>query len=280
MNAKPLFVLLFFFFLITIFAGGTIGDTDLTPDTPPVSSGSNSPGAFAPVVQGVQGGICGSPYSVRSGDTLSEIARACAINLSDLLAANPQITDPDLIHVGQQINLPVNSVQPALPVVEVQDQEPPQAAATAVKEEPAAQQAAEAEVQPATEQLAAQAPIPTEDAILSAFETARATGDETEKPPAVSTPQPAKDDQKIVAGSVIEVVVQGLPANAPVMVGIGQVGSQPFYFDERITNDQGVLNVAVGVPSGALPDQKWTVTVTSMSDPAVSVTAEPFSIDR
>lgn len=44
-------------------------------------------------------------YEVHSGDTLSKIAAANHMTLSDLLAKNPQIKDPGRIRVGQQINL-------------------------------------------------------------------------------------------------------------------------------------------------------------------------------
>ncbi len=45
-------------------------------------------------------------YVVGACDTLSSIAAALGIRLKDLLAANPQITNPDLIFPGQVINLP------------------------------------------------------------------------------------------------------------------------------------------------------------------------------
>jgi GH24 family phage-related lysozyme (muramidase) len=47
-----------------------------------------------------------SAYTVQSGDTLSEIARAQGVSLDALIAANPKLADPDLIFEGQQINLP------------------------------------------------------------------------------------------------------------------------------------------------------------------------------
>lgn len=43
---------------------------------------------------------------VQQGDTLSGIAQEFGISLSDLEAANPQITNPDLIVPGQVINIP------------------------------------------------------------------------------------------------------------------------------------------------------------------------------
>jgi LysM repeat protein len=49
----------------------------------------------------------GSTYVVRSGDTLSAIAGNFNITLEALEGANPQITNPDLITVGQLINTPI-----------------------------------------------------------------------------------------------------------------------------------------------------------------------------
>lgn len=45
-------------------------------------------------------------YTVKKGDSLYEIARANNTTLSALVAANPDIKNPDLIYPDQQINLP------------------------------------------------------------------------------------------------------------------------------------------------------------------------------
>lgn len=47
-----------------------------------------------------------SIYTVVSGDTLWKIAVRHQIGISELLAANPQITNPSLIFPGQKINIP------------------------------------------------------------------------------------------------------------------------------------------------------------------------------
>ncbi|RZF64486.1 LysM peptidoglycan-binding domain-containing protein [Sphingomonas populi] len=53
-------------------------------------------------------------YTVRPGDTLGSIARGLNIGVNDLLALNPQITNPNLIRSGQQIVLPDGSDRSAL----------------------------------------------------------------------------------------------------------------------------------------------------------------------
>ncbi|HBF38025.1 MAG TPA: hypothetical protein DDW50_11955 [Firmicutes bacterium] len=58
----------------------------------------------------------GALYTVQSGDTLFEIARANNILLTTLIAANPQIPDPNLIFPGQVICIPGPVLEvPAVP---------------------------------------------------------------------------------------------------------------------------------------------------------------------
>jgi LysM repeat protein len=45
-------------------------------------------------------------YTVKPGDTLSKIASQNGLTLAQVLQANPQITDPNRIKVGDSINLP------------------------------------------------------------------------------------------------------------------------------------------------------------------------------
>ncbi len=45
-------------------------------------------------------------YTVQTGDTLSTIATMFSMTVADLLAANPAITNPNLIYPGQNIRLP------------------------------------------------------------------------------------------------------------------------------------------------------------------------------
>lgn len=51
-------------------------------------------------------------YVVRPGDTLFAIARRFGVTLEQLLAANPQITDPDRIFPGERINIPAAAPSP------------------------------------------------------------------------------------------------------------------------------------------------------------------------
>lgn len=48
----------------------------------------------------------GSVYTVRSGDTLWGIAKQHGVNLTELIRANPQIKNPNLIYPGNQVTIP------------------------------------------------------------------------------------------------------------------------------------------------------------------------------
>jgi peptidoglycan DL-endopeptidase CwlS len=50
--------------------------------------------------------VCGSTYTVQVDDSLSSIAQYCGVSYSSLLAANPRISNPNLIVPGQIIYIP------------------------------------------------------------------------------------------------------------------------------------------------------------------------------
>lgn len=49
---------------------------------------------------------CGESVAVEAGDTLRRIAERCGISVSVLLSANPDISNPDIIHTGQKLTIP------------------------------------------------------------------------------------------------------------------------------------------------------------------------------
>ncbi|MFP7296655.1 cell wall hydrolase [Neobacillus niacini] len=57
-------------------------------------------------------------YDVKPGDTMSSIARDHHLTLQELADANPQISNLNLIYIGQKINTPANSSRPIEPIKE------------------------------------------------------------------------------------------------------------------------------------------------------------------
>jgi uncharacterized YkwD family protein/spore coat assembly protein SafA len=54
-------------------------------------------------------------YTVMPGDTMWSIASKHGVGINELLAANPQITNPSLILPGQTVNIPKTPTTPSTP---------------------------------------------------------------------------------------------------------------------------------------------------------------------
>lgn len=60
---------------------------------------------------------------VKSGDTLTAIAKNKGVSLKELIDANPQIDDPDLIFPGQKINIPSTEETPVVDIATAIEQD-------------------------------------------------------------------------------------------------------------------------------------------------------------
>jgi hypothetical protein len=88
---------------------GLLGDNGAQPSQPPGGAASSSPSpssSVAPQPTQVSGRLPARSYRVKRGDTLASIARKFGITQRRLLRANPTITDPDRIKVGDRIRIP------------------------------------------------------------------------------------------------------------------------------------------------------------------------------
>jgi LysM repeat protein len=127
---KAFIILVLFLLVFLLLANKSMAGVDLTPSTdasgqvyvpevfatlPPQQVitilGTPPPSQIsAPIL--VTGG-CSEPYTVRSGDTLSQIAVNCGTSLAVLTQVNPQMNNVDCIYPGQQINIrSANMVHP------------------------------------------------------------------------------------------------------------------------------------------------------------------------
>lgn len=70
-----------------------------------VAALGGAPAALGPS-SSATGSSTGGSITVQSGDTLNAIASSLGVTLGELLAVNPQITNPDLIHPGDIITTP------------------------------------------------------------------------------------------------------------------------------------------------------------------------------
>lgn len=82
-------------------------DGDLPAGPSMAAPATVASGAAAPAT------AAGDAYVVRSGDTLWDIAGRHGVSLASLIAANPQIRNPDLIYPDQLVHLPAAAGAPA-----------------------------------------------------------------------------------------------------------------------------------------------------------------------
>lgn len=75
--------------------------------TPTGSAGASDTAAATSIAPTLVLGPTPFLYTVKSGDLLSTIAARFHVSLADLEAANPQITDPNKIKVGDKITIPI-----------------------------------------------------------------------------------------------------------------------------------------------------------------------------
>lgn len=86
-------------------APGTAGSGSPTPSPAAGSPAGPSPAGSPSAAAGT--------YVVKRGDTLTRIAQRAKLTLDQLLAANPEIKDPNKIKIGQRIRIPTPGSAPA-----------------------------------------------------------------------------------------------------------------------------------------------------------------------
>ena len=84
-------------------AGGPYfpGEAGSDDDSQVDSQTSSEAGDYAPTIS-----IPSQEYTVQRGDNLSTLAQKNNLSVRELLAANPQITNPDQLRTGETINIP------------------------------------------------------------------------------------------------------------------------------------------------------------------------------
>ena len=85
---------------VALFVAGCVTVNQPNPSAPPASTQGPAQAATPPPAATAQ------RYVIRSGDNLHAIARQFGLTIGQLLAANPSITDPNRIRVGQTLVIP------------------------------------------------------------------------------------------------------------------------------------------------------------------------------
>lgn len=267
-KAKPFVIIVFFLFILLLFAGGSFSEADLTPYDPAATASTYD--NIAPLQAPVSGSACYTPYIVQAGDTFSKIAQACGVPMSDLLAANPGLANPNLIYPGQELRIP-SGVQPGLnPLAD--------AAATAAAQQQAAAPGWNPSGQPAgvlatgggvTSGDAASAgdAVSAGDAYPTVVDAAAAT------PtagiiilPATQTPAPAEGAAPVPLeipgskpGDQLTLELKNLPARTEFHLEQGTSSGRRYLIGNGTSDAAGILRLTVEIRAEARPGEIWYV---------------------
>lgn len=108
--------------LLAACSGSIVPRPRITPIPTPSANPTASPGNGTPTPQPTPTpGPTPQRYRVRSGDTLSRIATRFKRSIGQLITANPEITDPNHIEIGQVLVIPAADaadIPPSIAVVQ------------------------------------------------------------------------------------------------------------------------------------------------------------------
>jgi LysM repeat protein len=241
-------------------------------------------------------------YTVQPGDWLIQVAQRYDTTLATILAANPDITNPNRIQVGQEIVIPVGG-EDGDAAVTISPMAGPAGTAVQVT---AVRYAPNAEIivgigRPNAEPITSHTVTTDEEGIavttvtvptdaranerytVLAYEPgpdgARATSGNflVTGEPAVGDGNDDQDDRSVAVrispasgppGTRIQVDASGLPANAAVAIGAGRAESEYDIISVARSDAQGSLDHTVRIPHLATPGEMWVVAVTPTDSPA------------
>jgi LysM repeat protein len=218
---------------------------------------------------------CGETYIVQLGDTLWEIARRCGTTVADLLAVNPQITDPRLIFAGQQINIPGDGMIPPTGVQQSPIPVPVTGPGTAlplyvVKPGDSLNYLAD-RYNTTVEAFQEANPILREERLRVGMVLDLPTRDVT-RPTVVVSPTTG------LPGTQVNVVAAGFPASNEVQIGAGRLGEGYYPLRTAQTDDNGRLTTTINIPQWANLDETWRVIVDRTDTTGVDAASNEFYV--
>jgi len=218
--------------------------TDTLPQTIPVQQNPLTPAQSAASIPVT--GACSDPYTIRSGDTVSQIAVTCNTTLAVLTQLNPQMTNVNCIYPGQLINIRSGST--------VQLPAPCRVAARYIEVAAPADPPAPVEVA---------SPIVALPETCACYTAAI--------PVSGNSPM-------IIPGTLLQVTASNFPANTPVNIAIGPRTAGYTVVASGVTASNGSLVTRIIVPTAPDSQTPWAVVVLTTSPSPIQVMSQPFFI--
>lgn len=201
----------------------------------------------------VSAASCGDTYTVLRGDYLTKIAQTCGVSYSSLLAANPEIKDPNKIYTGQVIRIKASATLPTtssyvvvrgdtLFLISVRF-------GTTVAE------------------LLKLNPQITNASKIYAGQVIKVPAGSTSGGVPVTGSGVTLSTSSVKPGGKVTVTVRSFPANAEIDFRLGKSGSSASVIVDGKTNASGVATVTLTIPSTAKSGEKWVVKVLTTERP-------------
>lgn len=194
---------------------------------------------------------CGSTYTVQKGDYLMKIAQTCGISYDALLAANPQIKDPNIIRVGQVLRIDPKAALP--------DSSSGSSTSntsgweyTVVKGDTLYKISVRFGV--SARDLINANPQLDDPSLLT-------VGQKLRIPYSSSTGMVTLSTTRARAGATVEVKVKGFPANMDIDFRLGKEGEAYSVVVDGRTDAEGKASAKITIPSSAKSGEKWLVKV-------------------
>jgi LysM repeat protein len=183
----------------------------------------------------------GAEYVVKRGDTLSLIARTYGTTVQELLKLNPNIKDASKIYVGQVVKLSAGST--TIPVT---------GGEYVVQRGDTLSRIARNYGTTVQELLKLNPSIKDASKIYVG---------QVIKLPANATPRVTLSTRSAKVGTVIDVTVKSMPANANIDFRLGKEGDAASIIVDGKTNASGEAAAKVTIPNTAKVGEKWVVRV-------------------
>jgi LysM repeat protein len=201
-------------------------------------------------------GPCGSTLTVTLGDTLTSLAERCNTSVAAFLEANPEVADPNLIHVGQTLAVPQAEAPetPQVYVVQAGDTLTRIAARFGVTVEGL---------------LEANPAVQNRDMIY--------VGQRLALPGADAGLQVAISPTEGPPGTRVQVSAAGFPADTEVQIGAGVVNTEFGLEADATTDASGALAREIVLPDFAEAGEQWVVVVRVVGT-EIRATSERFNV--
>ena len=241
-------------------------------------------------------------YIVQPGDMLNDIAARFGVSVQAILAANPQITNPNRLTVGEELLIPGQEANVTIaPLfgppgsslrVEVRNFPANINLEIGVGKSSSSFAIVDVDTTDSQGRLSTQINIPNTArpnerwlvvavAVLGRFEIKATSGfftvtGTTPSAQAIVTIWPMEGPP----GTQMYVVAAGFPRYTPVSISLGPQGGNLEVVANTVTDINGTLSSQVTIPKTAQPNQEWGISVATTEGATIEATSSAFSITR